>query len=177
MATTLTALQTDGEHFALAHVGDSRGYLFREGVLTRITRDHTYVQRLIDQGSLTERDVPYHPWRNVVMRSVNGTLDEGGDVTPIDLRPGDRVLLASDGLSDLVREARIEEVLRQEEDDAAAQSLVDEALALGGRDNVTCVLATIVDAPAVDRVDMLVGAARDPRNVVDPAAVRMPHTA
>src|SRR5689334_2312651 len=97
MATTLTALQTDGETFALAHVGDSRGFLFRDGALTRITRDHTYVQRLVDEGSLEERDVPYHPWRNVVLRSVNGNADEGGDVAPIDLVAGDRVLLASDG--------------------------------------------------------------------------------
>ena len=177
MATTLTALRTDGERFALAHVGDSRGYLFRDGELTRITRDHTYVQRLVDAGSLKVEDVPVHPWRNVVLRSVNGNTSEGGDVAELDLGAGDRVLLASDGLTDFVAEDRIARILAQQDDDAAAQSLVDEALAMGGRDNVTCLLATIVEDTSRGTHDLMVGAARDPRNVVDPAAVRMPHTA
>jgi serine/threonine protein phosphatase PrpC len=177
MATTLTALQTDGSRFALAHLGDSRGYLFRDGVLTRLTRDHTYVQRLVDEGTLREHDVPHHPWRNVVLRSVNGSREEGGEVAEVDLVAGDRVLLASDGLTDLVREERIAALLGSQHDDAAAQSLVDEALALGGRDNVTCVLATVVESTGVAQQDLLVGAARDPRNVVDPGAVRLPHPA
>ena len=177
MATTLTAIRTDGRRFALAHLGDSRGYLFRDGALSRLTRDHTYVQRMVDEGSLAERDVPHHPWRNVVLRSVNGNEGETGDVGEVDLRPGDRVLLASDGLTDLVEDARIEEVLGQHADDAAVERLVDEALGRGGRDNITCVLATVVEDAGVGYQSLLVGAARDPRNVVDPAAVRMPHTA
>ena len=104
MATTLTALATDGERFGLAHVGDSRGYVFRDGRLTRLTRDHTYVQRLVDEGNLPAEDVAVHPWRHVVLRSVNGTVDELGDVAPVSLAVGDRVLLASDGLTDLVTE-------------------------------------------------------------------------
>ena len=80
MATTLSAVATDGERFALAHLGDSRGYTFREGTLTRATHDHTLVQRLVDQGSLAEEDVPYHPWRSVVTRTVNGEVAEQGDL-------------------------------------------------------------------------------------------------
>ena len=72
MATTLTALATDGARFALAHVGDSRGYVFRDAHLTRVTHDHTYVQQLIDEGSLAEDDAPFHPWRNLVLRSIDG---------------------------------------------------------------------------------------------------------
>ncbi len=98
-------------------------------------------------------------------------------MTPIQLGVGDRVLLASDGLSDLVPEADIEAALGRHHDDAAAQSLLDAALDAGGRDNITCLLATVVDVPEVVRDEVLVGAARDPRNVVDAAAVRMPHTA
>src|SRR3954447_9787320 len=98
MATTLTAVATDGERFALAHVGDSRGYVFRDGELTRVTHDHTWVQRLVDEGSLAEEDVPYHRWRNVVTRSVNGDGRDEGDLRELRLEPGDRVLLASDGL-------------------------------------------------------------------------------
>jgi protein phosphatase len=177
MATTLTAVATDGVRFGLAHVGDSRGFLFREDRLTRVTRDHTYVQRLVDQGSLLEEEVPYHPWRNVILRSVNGTPTEQGDVTNLDLVAGDRVLLASDGLTDLVPEAQISAILARHEDDAAVQALLDAALAAGGLDNVTCLLATVVDGAAVVGDGELVGAARDPRNIVDAAAVRMSHTA
>jgi protein phosphatase len=177
MATTLTAVATDGTRFGLAHLGDSRGYLFRDGRLTRITRDHTYVQRLVDEGSLLEEHVPIHPWRHVVLRTVNGNVAERGDVATVELRAGDRVLLASDGLTDLVPEARVEALLARHDDDAAAQSLLDAALAAGGVDNVTCLLATVVEGVAGESRSTLVGAVRDPANIVDPAAVRMPHTA
>ncbi len=176
MATTLTALATDGESFAVAHVGDSRGYVFRDGQMTRITVDHTFVQRLVEEGTLAEDAVPSHPWRHVVLRSINGTCAEAGDVTAIRLGVGDRVLLASDGLTDLVPESDIETIVARHHDDAAAESLLAAALRAGGRDNITCLLATVLDGPGVMN-DLLVGAARDPRNVVDAAAVRMPHSA
>jgi PPM family protein phosphatase len=177
MATTLTAVVTDGATFAIAHVGDSRGYVLRDRRLTRVTTDHTYVQRLVDEGNLAEEDVTTHPWRNVVMRSIDGTPTETGDVTSLQLRVGDRVLLASDGLTDLVPEPRIEALLVAHHDDAAAEALLDAALAAGGTDNVTCLLATVVDGPAIVADGLLVGAVRDPRKVVDAAAVRMPHSA
>jgi serine/threonine protein phosphatase PrpC len=177
MATTLTAVATDGKRFALAHLGDSRGYLFRDGTLTRISRDHTWVQRLVDEGSLAEADVPYHRWRNVVTRSVNGDPAENGDVAELDLVPGDRVLLASDGLTDLVDERDIAHILTDHTDDAAVEHLVDAALAAGGRDNVTCLLATVIEGPPVSADGALLGAVRDPWNIVDASAVRMPHSA
>jgi len=177
MATTLTAVVTDGERFGIAHVGDSRGFVFRDGRLTRITRDHTYVQRLVDEGNLQEHEVPWHPWRNVVTRSVDGTVDELGDVRPLRLEVGDRVLLASDGLTDLVSDLRIEAVLTRHDDDAAVESLLNAALEAGGRDNITCLLATVAEGPDVVTDGMLLGALRNPRNVVDAAAVRMPHSA
>ena len=177
MATTLTALATDGERFGLAHVGDSRGYVFRDGRLSRLTQDHTYVQHLVDEGTLPAEDVAMHPWRHVVLRSVNGTVAELGDVAPVSLAVGDRVLLASDGLTDLVSEAQIESLVERHPDDAAAEALLDAALAAGGRDNVTCLLATVIDGSEGVAEGTLVGAARDPRNVVDAAAVRMPNTA
>lgn len=172
MATTLTALVTDGTGFALAHLGDSRGYLFRDGMLARITRDHTYVQDLVEQGRLDPDDVATHPWRNVVMRSVNGLPDQVADVTPIDLQVGDRVLLASDGVSDLVPERQIADILARKADDAAVDALVAAALGRGGRDNITCVVATIIDGPQVVADGRLLGSVADPRNVVDLAAVR-----
>lgn len=177
MATTLTALATDGERFGLAHLGDSRGYVFRDGRLARLTEDHTYVQHLVEEGTLLPEDVALHPWRHVVLRSINGTPAELGDVTPVALAVGDRVLLASDGLTDLVPEVQIESLVGRHPDDAAAEALLDAALAAGGRDNVTCLLATVIASPETVAEGTLVGAAQDPRNVVDSAAVRMTDTA
>lgn len=172
MATTLTAVLTDGETFALAHLGDSRGYVFRDGELTRVTRDHTFVQDLLDEGRLEEADAAVHPWRNVVLRSVNGTVDGEPDILALYLRPGDRILLASDGLTDLVDDVVIAETLARRSDDDAVQALLGAALGRGGRDNVTCVLGTVVDGPPVSADGLLLGAVRDPSNVVDIAAVR-----
>ena len=172
MATTLTAVVTDGKEFALAHLGDSRGYVFRDGGLTRVTRDHTYVQELIDEGRLDASAAAGHPWRNVVLRTVNGAEDGVPDISALFLRPGDRILLASDGLTDLVGEAEIAELLTGRSDDDAVSDLVAAALGRGGRDNITCVLATVVDGPAISADGMLLGSVRDPANVIDIAAVR-----
>lgn len=172
MATTLTAVLTDGARFVLAHLGDSRGYVFRDGDLTRVTRDHSYVQELLDEGRLDDAGAAHHPWRNVLLRTVNGSEDAAPDLLALHLVPGDRILLASDGLTDLVEEAVLAEVLATRSDDEAVPALVAAALARGGRDNVTCLVATVVDGPAVNADGLLLGAVRDPGNVVDIAAVR-----
>jgi serine/threonine protein phosphatase PrpC len=177
MATTLTAMLTDGHTFTLAHSGDSRGYVFRDGDLVRVTTDHTWVQEMLDNHKLTEAEAAVHPWRNVVMRSVNGDSDAAPDVIDLDLRAGDRVLMCSDGVTDLVPETRIEQILGRYGDDAAVDALVDAALAEGGRDNITAVLATVVDGPVVSADGVLLGAVRDPANILDPAAVRVDATA
>jgi protein phosphatase len=172
MATTLTAVVTDGTSFALAHLGDSRGFVYRDGRLTRVTRDHTYVQELLDEGRLDAPGAARHPWRNVVLRTVNGTADGVPDVLALHLVPGDRILLASDGLTDLVDEVVIGETLARRSDDDAVSALLAAALARGGRDNVTCVLATVVEGPPIIADGMLLGSVRDPANVIDIAAVR-----
>jgi protein phosphatase len=171
MSTTLTALLTDGQRFALAHIGDSRGYLFRDGELTRISADHTWVQQMQDEGRMTEAEAMIHPWRNVVMRTINADDRSPADITPVSLGLGDRVLLCSDGLSDLVSEARIEQILSTHPDDAAVDLLLDAALQAGGRDNITCVLGTVIDGPGVVADGQLLGAVRQPANIVDPSAV------
>ena len=172
MATTLTALVTDGSRFALAHLGDSRGYVYRDGDLTRVTRDHTYVQELLDEGRLDELEAAHHPWRNVVLRTVNGSEKGGPDILELYMRPGDRVVIASDGLTDLVDEAVIAETLADRPDDDAVSALVAAALGRGGRDNITCLVATIVDGPPISADGMLHGAVRNPDNIIDLAAVR-----
>jgi serine/threonine protein phosphatase PrpC len=174
MATTLTMLVTDGRHVAIGHVGDSRGYLFRDGVLRQITTDHTYVQHLVETGRLTTDARASHPWRNVVLRSVDGDPEGGGlDVVRLDVAPGDRMLLCSDGLTDLVDDDRIARVLATAEQHEAAATLTQLALDEGGRDNITCIVVDLVDGPRVVGDGTLLGALFDPRNIVDPAAVRL----
>ena len=174
MATTLTMLVTDGQHIALGHVGDSRCYLLREGVLRQITKDHTYVQHLIDTGQLSPEGRTTHPWRNVVLRSVDGDPEGGGlDITRLEATQGDRLLLCSDGLTDLVGDEEIGRVLATTEADEAAAELTRLALEAGGRDNITVVVLDVVDGPRVVGDGRLLGALYDPYNVVDPAAVHL----
>jgi len=175
MATTMTAVVTDGTHVVMAHIGDSRGYLFRDGHLHRVSRDHTYVQKLVDDGQLDDEGVRRHPWRNVVLRSLHGSsADEAErpDLIELDLTPGDRVMLCSDGLTDLVTETRIEEVLHLADPHSAAARLVDDALVAGGTDNVTCLVFDVIDGPEVVGDGLVIGALRDVENIVDPAAIR-----
>lgn len=172
MATTLTAVVTDGSRFTLGHLGDSRAYLFRDGELTRLTRDHTYVQDLLDEGRLAPEEVADHPWRNVVMRTVNGAVEGEPDLIDLAVVPGDRILLASDGLTDLVSDAELARTIGRRSDDDAVAALIAAALARGGRDNVTCVVATVIEGPRVSADGRLFGAVRDPANIVDLTAAR-----
>lgn len=176
MATTMTALVSDGTRVVMAHIGDSRGYLLRGGRLLRVSSDHTYVQQLVDQGHLDPDAVRRHPWRNVVLRSLHGKGNEPqehADLVELRLRPGDRMLLCSDGLTDLVEEAAIAEALQVEDAQQAASDLVEAALAGGGSDNVTCLVFDIVDGPEIVGDGQVLGALRDVHNIVDPAAVRV----
>lgn len=176
MATTLTAVVCDGHRVVLGHVGDSRAFSYRRGTLRLVSRDHTYVQQLLDAGQLQPAEVASHPWRNVVLRSMHaapeGALDDI-DVVELDVEPGDRILLCSDGLTDLVEESRIAEALARTDPHSAATALTDAALDAGGRDNVTCVVLDLVVGPLVVGDGLLLGALRDFRNIVDPACVRL----
>lgn len=171
MATTLTAVATDGERVALAHVGDSRAYLVHEGQMVQLSTDHTFVQQLVDEGHLTPAQARVHHWKNVVLRALPGsdTGDiESADVLELEVSPGDRIMLCSDGLSDLLDDEQIAEGLRVADPQSAAAGLVSEALAAGGPDNVTCVVVDVIDGPRVVGDGQLLGAVRDLTNVVDP---------
>lgn len=172
MATTLTALLLRDDRVTLVHVGDSRAYRLRAGELTRLSTDQTWVQLLVEQGDLAPEEVPTHPWRNVVLNSVNDDEPAQPALETVDVVAGDRVLLCSDGLTDLVAENQIVGALTRPDQDAAAEALVELALAAGGRDNVTCLVADLVDGPEVRTDGRLLGAMADPRLVVDPAAIR-----
>lgn len=144
MGTTLTALLFNGNELAQCHVGDSRGYRLRDGKLTQITVDDTYVQSLVEQGELAAEDVSTHPQRSLILKAYAGHPVEP-TLKLIDARPGDRLLLCSDGLSDPVSHDTIEEALGTSTPQDAADRLVDLALRSGGPDNVTVVIADIVE--------------------------------
>jgi serine/threonine protein phosphatase PrpC len=147
MGTTLTALILKQDEGILAHVGDSRCYRLREGVFEQLSRDHTLVARLVEQGVIPPEQARYHPQRNVIRQAV-GVADPSEplepDIETFALQAGDLYLLCSDGLTDMVDDAEIEAILRDEPPTRAAWRLVDRALANGGRDNITVVLLHIV---------------------------------
>jgi protein phosphatase len=143
MGTTLTAARSMGRQLQIVHVGDSRAYLLREARLHRLTRDHTYVQLLVDSGQLSEEEAASFGARHLLVNALGGFDDNVEvDVDQLALMTGDRLLLCSDGLTDLVDDDQIRQVLIEcRESAAACRRLVDLALAAGGRDNVTVVVA------------------------------------
>ena len=145
MGTTVSAILKVGDDVAIAHIGDSRIYLLRDGELTQISADHTFVQRLVDSGRITPEEAAVHPRRSVLMR-VLGDVDATPeiDTTVQSVQPGDRWLLCSDGLSSYVADDKIRGVLQSAASaQDAAQQLVEESLSVGAPDNVTVVVDDI----------------------------------
>jgi protein phosphatase len=141
MGTTLTAVYLDDSNLAVAHVGDSRAYIFRDGELTRLTHDHSLVEELIRRGKLTPEQAAAHPQRSIITRALGIEPEVEVDTWTYPMREADVVLLCSDGLTSMISEPQIAEVLEQERDlDAAGERLIAEANAAGGRDNITVVL-------------------------------------
>ena len=146
MGTTLTALLWSGDEVALCHIGDSRGYLLRDGVYHRITHDHTLVQSLVDEGRLTPEAAASHPQRSLVMRALQSSVPAEPDLAMLKAKVGDRYLLCSDGLSDVVSDDTVHKTLMEPPDlDEAVGQLIDLAIRSGGPDNITCVLAEVID--------------------------------
>lgn len=168
LGTTVTAILRSGTSLAMAHIGDSRCYLLREGDLDQVTSDHTFVQHLVDTGRLSVADAENHPKRNLVLR-VLGDIDADVpvDISVREARLGDRWMLCSDGLSGVVSRDTIHQTMLEVEDAAdCADTLVSLALAAGAPDNVTCVIGDIVDIDAASKAkpapNQIVGsAARD----------------
>jgi serine/threonine protein phosphatase PrpC len=145
MGTTVTALLRSGSRIGLAHIGDTRAYLVRDGDVFQITRDHTVVQSLLDEGKITEGEVSSHPQRFLLMQALDGEHDYAPDLQFHDAVAGDRYLLSSDGLHACVSPDAIARVLVEVADpDQAAEDLVKLAMDGGGPDNVTCIVADIV---------------------------------
>ncbi|HEY6744981.1 MAG TPA: PP2C family serine/threonine-protein phosphatase [Mycobacteriales bacterium] len=157
MGTTLTALLFAGSRVGLVHVGDSRAYLVRGGQLTQITHDDTFVQALIDEGRLTEEEASSHPQRSLILHALNGAEVEP-DLSIREARIGDRYLVCSDGLSDVVSPETLLEALQLPDPHESADRLVELALRAGGPDNVTCIVADVIDVPYGDDAPVMDGA-------------------
>jgi protein phosphatase len=164
MGTTLTAAVIEGDRVHLAHVGDSRAYLLRDGELRQLTEDHTLVHRMVLEGELTEAEAEVHPHRSILTRSIG--VDGNVDVDEIDLdaKPGDRLLLCSDGLTGMLPDPRIAEILRDEPDpNTAVERLIDEANEAGGVDNITALLIDLQEGDPTPRPVSAIGTQAEPR--------------
>lgn len=157
MGTTLTAVLFAGTRLGLAHVGDSRAYLLRDGTLTQITKDDTFVQSLIDEGRLTEEEAAHHPQRSLILRALNGD-DVEPSLTVREARAGDRYLLCSDGLSGVVSTDTLDEGLRIADPQECADRLIELALRSGGPDNITVIVADVVDVEYGEDLPIVGGA-------------------
>ncbi|WP_033439694.1 PP2C family protein-serine/threonine phosphatase [Saccharothrix sp. NRRL B-16314] len=145
MGTTLTALWWDGERFAVGHIGDSRCYVVREGALTQVTRDHTMVQALVDDGRMAAEQAAEHPGRSMLMRALQAGSAHDPDLFFQDVEVGDRYLICSDGLSDVVADADVARLLTATADgDETVRALIEAANAGGGPDNITCVVVDVM---------------------------------
>ena len=168
MGTTLTAALVEADRARLAHVGDSRAYLFRRGELRMLTEDHTLVNRMVQQGEITEAEAERHPQRSVVTRALGVERSVPVDEVIVDLEPGDRLLICSDGLTSMVDDAAIADLLGHQADpQRAAETLVDAANRAGGVDNTTVIVVAVEDGddpapPATGRRDTLVAPAPAP---------------
>jgi protein phosphatase len=165
MGTTLTAVYLNDSNLAIAHVGDSRAYLFRDGSLKRLTQDHSLVDELVRQGKLTEAQAAEHPQRSIITRALGPEPTVDVDTWTYPVQAGDVLLLCSDGLTSMISEERVAEILASSPTiEQAAQRLIDEANEAGGRDNITVVLSRLEElagaAPDVDATMVGAPAAR-----------------
>ncbi len=161
-STTMTVALFDGQRVGIGHVGDSRAYLFRSGELSQLTKDHTFVQSLIDEGRITEEESRVHPHRNLILRAVDGVHETEPDLFLVELAPGDRLFLCSDGASGVLDDTRMADILASGSPDYATVEMVRASLEAGSSDNVTCVVADVLDTdPRDDLEPLLVGAAAE----------------
>jgi serine/threonine protein phosphatase PrpC len=167
MGTTLTAILFAGNRIGMVHIGDSRGYLLRDGELTQITKDDTFVQTLVDDGRITKEEAHSHPQRSLIMRALTGHEVEP-TLTMREVRIGDRYLLCSDGLSDPVSDETIQDALKIPDVTDSADRLIELALRGGGPDNVTVVVADVVDYEYGPTQPIIAGAVSGDSDVHDP---------
>ena len=173
MGTTLTAIALRGDRIAMAHVGDSRAYVMRDGELLQITKDHTYVQSLVDSGQISESEALTHPRRNLLMRAIDGIHAVEPDLSIREAHLGERYLLCSDGLSAVLAEKQIETAMQIEDPTQSVTELIDSALSAGAPDNITVIVADVISGDvALDPI--LIGAAVESETQTRLPAIEFP---
>lgn len=160
MGTTLTAMLFSGNKLGMVHIGDSRAYLLREGTLNQITHDDTFVQKLQDEGRITAEEAESHPQKSLLLKALTGHEVEPS-LTVREARAGDRYLLCSDGLSGMVSNETLEEAIQIPDPQECADRMIELALKGGGTDNVTVIVADVVDIDYGDDHPIVGGAAGD----------------
>lgn len=163
LGTTAVAIYWTPGRISIVHVGDSRAYLLRDGQLTQLTHDHTYVQSLVDAGRITADEASRHPRRNIITRAIDGSVPVESDLSIREARLGDRFLLCTDGLTGVVADDQIASILSEGDPTGTVTRLVDLALERGAPDNVTVVVGDIVSSPVLTVSPVVVGAAGEPR--------------
>lgn len=177
MGTTLTALVTQEQKAHVAHVGDSRAYLLRDGSLQQLTEDHSLVQRMVREGKLTPEQAGRHPQRSILTRALGVDTEIAVDELTLPILPGDRLLLCTDGLTGMIDPDRIHEILESERDpQAASDLLVEEANGAGGDDNITVVIVDFEDGPggAAEDGAVATGTQRQAMTPVGPVGAKAP---
>jgi PPM family protein phosphatase len=162
MGTTVTGAMFDGAQLGLAHIGDSRAYLFRDGHLERLTHDHTWVQSLVDDGKISETEAAMHPHRSLLLKVLNGQPTNDPDLAMVPVAVGDRLMFCSDGVCGLIDDDVIEAALQLPDLNDAAERLVVAALHEGGIDNITVIVADVVESGGTDEVVVLGAASEHP---------------
>lgn len=173
MGSTVCAMMFDGDRLALANIGDSRAYRYRDGVLTRLSRDHSWVQTLVDEGRITEAEALEHPHRSLILKVINGQPHHQPDLEMVDVAAGDRLLICSDGLCGFVTDEEIEARMAGERD-AVLAALIRLAHHEGGQDNITIVLADVVEGEAAGATEVLGAAALLDLDDLSEATARVP---
>jgi protein phosphatase len=170
MGTTVTGAMFDGAELGLAHIGDSRAYRLRDNQLERLTHDHSWVQSLVDEGKISDTEAAAHPHRSLLLKVLNGQPANDPDLAMVPVEVGDRLMFCSDGVCGLIDDDEIEAALRQPDLHAALDQLVSESLAEGGIDNITVIVADVVDGGGTEGAVVL-GAAEE--RVIPPSETRL----
>ena len=155
MGTTVTGAMFDGANLGLGHIGDSRAYLLRDDHLERLTHDHTWVQSLVDDGKISEADAAMHPHRSLLLKVLNGHPTNDPDLANVQVMAGDRLLFCSDGVCGLIDDDAIQAALQLPDLNDAAERLIAESLQQGGIDNITVIVADVVESGGNDDVIVL----------------------
>jgi protein phosphatase len=173
MGTTLTAVVVQENQLKISHVGDSRAYLVRNKQISRITKDQTYIQSLIDNNEITESEAKNHPQRSLLLQAIDGITESIPVITSTEILENDKILLCSDGLTNVVTDEEILEIVNQFDYVGAVSALIEKALENGGPDNITVIVADLQKEKYENKIIVL-GAAAEPRNRIKLPGLEFP---